>query len=292
MRRILFVTAVLAVIAAYVASAQDRRRVTPVTPSDPVIAPARPAKPGTQVQAEPDMSRMAHYHDEAGNVVLVDTVTGTEWVDSANFRKIGNIYPLIHSLTFGVDIWDPVMRILGQKFGGASVWGELSFHNRFNPVFEFGMSAADDTPSGMNFTYHSGLAPYFKIGGNYNFLYNSNPDYQLLAILRYGFTTYNYRLTDVTVNDSYWGETTAVDFPSCRSTAGYLDVGLAVKVKIAGPISMGWTAKFHKILHESKAHMGEPMIIPGYGKRNGSITGSFSIMYTIPLNKPATAVVE
>ncbi len=290
MRRLLTLLAVIAVI---VAMAQDRRRVTPVTPSNPMSAPAgtKPAKEAPK-PVEPDMSRMAHYHDEAGNVVLVDTVTGTEWVDSTNFRVVGNIYPLLHSVTFGVDVWDPVMRALGQHYSGASLWGELSLHNRFNPVFEFGLSLADVTPSAMNFTYRSPLAPYFKIGANYNFLYNSNPDYQFLGVLRYGFTSYAYQLTDVTVNDSYWGETTAVSFPSRRSTAGYLEIGFGVKVKIVGPLSLGWTAKFHTVLHESKSSMGEPMVIPGYGKRNSSITAAFSIMYTIGLNKPASRVVD
>lgn len=271
--------------------AQERRRVTPVNPAGPVASPTRPTALPDSVSG-PDMSRMAHYHDEEGNMILVDTVTGTEWVDSANFKVVGNVYPLLHAVTVGVDIWDPVMRVMGQKFGGASVWGEISFHNRFNPVFEFGLGVADDTPSAMNFTYSSPLAPYFKIGGNYNFLYNSNPDYQLLGVFRYGFTTFDYRIKDVTLDNSYWGETETMSFPTRRSTAGYLEFGLGLKVKIVGPLSLGWTAKFHTIIHESKAPDGEPMVIPGYGKRNASLTGAFSIMYTIGLNKPAPAVVE
>ena len=50
-------------------------------------------------------------------------------------------------------------------------------------------------------------------------------------------------------------------------------------------LSMGWTARYHALLHEGKSAFGEPMYIPGYGKRSSHFTGSFSIIYTLPLNK-------
>ncbi len=34
------------------------------------------------------------------------------------------------------------------------------------------------------------------------------------------------------------------------------------------------------------------MFIPGYGKRGSAVTGGFSLMYTIPLNKNKTAEVN
>ena len=38
--------------------------------------------------------------------------------------------------------------------------------------------------------------------------------------------------------------------------------------------------------------MGKPMYIPGFGKRGNALTGSFSIIYTIPLNKKGSAKVN
>ena len=49
---------------------------------------------------------------------------------------------------------------------------------------------------------------------------------------------------------------------------------------------------YHSILHESKSAYGNPMYIPGYGKRNGAISGNFSIMYTIPINKKTATEVK
>lgn len=270
---------------------EAQRRISPVTPADPRAKTQAPDAPRPDA-TEPDMSRMAHYHDDNGNIVLVDTVSGQEWVDSTRFKLPGYVYPKLHDLTIGVNVWDPVMRIFGQKYGLGSVWAGIDFYNRFMPVVEVGLSATDDTPSGLNYTYHSGVAPFFKLGVNYNFLYNSNDAYRLWASVRYGFTSFSYQIKDVVADNDYWGESVPVAFPSQRSVAGYFEIGLGLKVKIAGPVSLGWMVNYHSILHESSQPDGRPMVIPGMGKRSGSIGGSLSIMYTIPLNNKPRDIVS
>ncbi len=48
---------------------------------------------------------------------------------------------------------------------------------------------------------------------------------------------------------------------------------------------MGWCIRYKAKLHESEAAYGRPWYIPGYGSRNGAVTGSFAITYTLPLKK-------
>lgn len=194
-------------------------------------------------------------------------------------------YPLLHEVIAGVNVWDPIMRALGQKYGLGDVWAELSIHNRYFPFFAIGLGTINETPVDKNFTFKSPVAPYFKIGGSYNFFYNSNPDYRLQMGLRYGFTTYKWSALDVTVDEGYWGTPSTYSLKDIGNTAGYLEVTFGIKVKIAGNFSAGWTIVYHSIPHESKSAYGNPMYIPGYGKRNGAISGNFSIMYTIPINK-------
>jgi hypothetical protein len=45
--------------------------------------------------------------------------------------------------------------------------------------------------------------------------------------------------------------------------------------------------KYHFILHETKTTNGQPWYIPGYGTRSSSLSGTFSISYTLPLSKTA-----
>lgn len=289
MTRRTLIIALLSVMTAFPAI-MAQRRVTPVTPSSnntpaTLIDKANEAKRKQPSEIPPSV---IHYHDENGNDIMIDTLTGSEWVDSAALEEAskvkGRIYPRLHALSVGLDIWDPFMRCIGQHYGIGSAWVELSLHNWIKPYVEVGLGAASNTPAASNFTYRSPMAPFFKLGVNYNFLYNSNPDYQLLLGLRYGFTRFSYEITDVALSNDYWHEAVQLKIPSQSSTAGYLEFALSIKVKIWKQLSLGWTLKYHTLLHESQTPRGEAWYIPGYGTRGSTFTGAFSIIYTLPFN--------
>ena len=287
MRRLQAVALVVALAACVCAHISGQRRVTPVTQgSKNIIGKNENKPPGDSI----DYSNVVSMTDEAGNTILVDTISGIEVPDTAQTttgRVPKMINPLLFSASVGVDIWDPLMRAFGQKYGLIGFSAELNLHNRYIPVVEFGLGNASSTPSDQNFTYHVGVSPWFRIGANYNFLYNSNPDYQFVAGLRLGWSHFNYQLCEVTINDPYWGESQTVNFPRQTSNVTYLHVVFGLKVKILGPVSMGWQVRLRTILHETAQPAGEPWYIPGYGARNGIFAGSFSIFYTLPLSRKA-----
>lgn len=239
-------------------------------------------------------ARSTHYHRKDGYTVYVDTITGDEWVDSTQFTSVPRMkYPLVMAATVGVNIWDPVMRLFGQKHGLIGFSADVNLHNRYFPAFEVGLGTARNTPADGNYTYRSPMSVYFKIGADYNFLYNSNPDYQWFVGLRYGFAPFSWAVDDITLDSGYWGETTRFGIPSQNATAGWAEFHVGLRVKLFGGISAGWFVKFHSLLHESHNVHGEPWYIPGFGTRGQTITGSFSISYTLPLNKrKSDAVVE
>lgn len=298
MKAKLFILCVLALtVASSVVAVNPRRRVTPVTTGATTTQSVNETASDTSRINAKRRQNSISYVDDRGRTMYVDTITGTEWTDSTLISVVPKMeYPLWHALTVGVNLWDPLMRAFGQKFGGADAWVELSLHNRYKPVFEFGIGTAKNTPSGMNFTYTSPASVYFRIGANYNFLFNSNPDYSVYAGVRYGFAPFSYSVTDVTLNDSYWGETSKFNIPSQHVTASWGEVIFGIRVKIKGPVSAGWSVKYHSILHESKNPYGKPWYIPGYGSRNGAITASFSISYTFGLERmnkiPAADVID
>lgn len=288
MRKLLVILSIAVAVAVHVTMAQ--RRITPVNNAATMTQSINENKEkGDTI----DKSKLVQYTDETGKVILVDTVTGKEFVDSAALPVVPRmIYPLFKDVTVGVDIWDPVMRLFGQSYGLMEFSGEVNLHNRYIPVVEVGLGTARNTPDDNNYTYRTPLTPYFRIGMNYNFLYNSNPDYMAYAGIRYGFSPFKYEVTDITLNDPYWGENVAFRIPSQNMTAGYLDLMFGIRVKIAGNISMGWAFKFHKLLHESNCQYGKPWYIPGFGARGGAISGSFSVYYTLPLRKKQLPVVD
>ncbi len=269
--------------------AYAQRRITPVKPSAAITSP----KDDEEQKRRLEKSKLARRTDAEGNIIFVDTVSGEEWIDTTAVKtSTKNIYPLMEGISVGVNIFDPVMRLFGQQYGGADIWAELSLHNRYKPILEFGLASADITPDGQNFTFRSPLAPYFRLGCSYNIFYNNTPDYQLCFGLRYGFSTFSYSIDNVSVGTGYWDDPAHFSFPSQNATAGWLEITAAIKVKIYKAFSMGWTVKFHSLLHESKDTYGKPMYIPGYGNRENVLAVSLSMIYTFTLNKPDPELVN
>jgi len=259
-----------------------QRRITPVNNAATTTQSINENKlPGDSI----DRSKLVKYRDDKGNIVLVDTITGREIVDSAAMPVVPPMkYPLVYDASVGLNLWDPLMRAFGQSYGFIGFSAHFNMHNRYIAAFEFGLGKADNTPADNNYTYHSGMAPYFKLGMDYNFLYNSNPDYQAFVGLRYGFTPFKWTLRDVTVDGSYWGEPAVMNFPELKSTAGYLEFLFGIKVKIYKHISMGWTFRYHRLVHYGPKTNGKPWYVPGYGSTNSSIGASLSVFYTLPLH--------
>ncbi len=264
------------------------------------ITPVEPVSPGT-VKVETDTveggrpESVVETTDMSGRTILVDTISGVEYRDTILTEAPKLLYQKFHAVTIGVNVWDPVMRCLGQHYGLIGFWGELSIHNWIKPIVEAGLGQADSTPDNGNFTYKSSMAPYFKIGVNYNFLYNSNPDYSVYLGVRYGLSNFSYEVTDVTVSQGYWGDDIAMSVPSQRVTAGYFEAALGLRVMIWKNVGIGWDVRMHKVIHQTAAQYGNPWYIPGFGSRSSTFSASFSVSYTIPLSKkvqPAPAAAE
>lgn len=273
----------LAALFAVVPVTLAQRRVTPVNTPATRTQPHNDAKGDTLRALERRKARSTSYVDDRGVTIFVDTVTGTEWVDSLMLPKAPPmIYPLLHDISVGLNVLDPVLRATGQRYGGADAWLAVSLHNRYIPTFEAGIGGANSTPDYSNFTYVGKAAPYFRLGADYNFLYNSNPDYRFTAGLRYGFSHFRFAVNNVTANDPYWGQTGQFNIPSTACTAGWAEFVLGLRVQLWRQWAAGWTVRYRQMLHCTSPATGDPWYIPGYGTNNGNIGATFSVIYTIP----------
>lgn len=279
-------------LAAAGVNAQSRRTVTPVSPvTSRPVPPVKEKKP--ESQKTPKTSErpgsVVEQTDDTGRTFLLDTLSGNEWVDSvalAQPKAVGNIFPLLDAVHVSVDLWPALMRAFNSGYGIGGVQLQLALHNRYFPTVEVGISSASVSPEARNFTFKSPLTPYFKVGMDYNFMYNSNPGYRIYVMARYGITRFAYDYTDVTVTNSYWQESAPVPFPRQHSTTGFVEVGAGLSVKLVGPLSAGWNIKYHRIIHHTPEPYGQPMIIPGFGKRTDGVGVSLSLIYTLPLHAP------
>lgn len=276
-----YIIAVVAAILFIIPASAQRRRINPIeNPATRTQHISNKAKADTL-----DRTNIVEKTDSKGNIILIYTVTGKEVVDSTKIPTIPPmIYPLVNSASVSVNLWDPIMRVFGQKYGLVEFSGEFNMHNRYIPVLDIGFGKADNTPDGNNYHYRSPLAPYFRIGINYNFLYNSSPDYMAMAGLRYGFSPFSFSVNGTDTNSPYWQESDILQIPSQNVTVGYFAILFNLRVRISGPIYLGWSFSYHSILHESKTPYGKPWYIPGYGTRKSPISGAFSVTYTLDLS--------
>lgn len=251
---------------AAMSSLAQQREITPVDVDD-----KKPQQP------------TLHYYDKHGNP-LDEPVMFLHELDTIKVNTAPRTaYPLLNALSVGVNIWNPIMAIAGQNYGGIDIWADLSLHNWFFPVVELGLGVADNTPEDGNFTYKGKPSFYAKVGLNYNFFYKKDSDYQLFLGVRGGFSSFKYDITDISINSSYWQQTNQFELLDQKSTAFYGEALIGIKVKIWKAFSMGWTFRYHKLFSCKDAANSSPWYIPGYGSRNSSLSATFSLIYTLPL---------
>ena len=262
--------AMIAVVAlGAVAQEPDKRHVTPVKPETNQVKP--PPK-GT---------------DEK---IIRQYISGdsTEAINEArrdSLRRAYKRYPLLTDLAIGVNFAEPLFMAFGQSYASADVNATLNMWNRLQPTIELGMGWAKSSPDDKNFTYRAKPSPYIKVGANYNFMFKNSPDYQALLGLRLGYSTFGYDVKDIHYINSYWQEGITGDINGEHSHALWGEACVGLRVKLSGPLAMGWMLRYHGIFNYGKSEHSRPWFIPGYGPRNGSLGLSITISYTLPLHR-------
>lgn len=251
----------LIIIISFCVSAQDRK-VTPV--ENPDNATKKP---------------LLHYYDKHGNPLAEPVIVWAE--DTVIKTRSKPLQPLYSGIYIGANFFDAILQAAGQSYGSYDLWGQVSLHNWVLPTIEVGLGFADSSPKGKNFTYKCSPSFYCKIGADYNFLYNSNPDYSPFVGFRAGISSFNYNIENITINSEYWGETSHLSLTGQKSTAFYGEALAGLRVKIWKNFSMGWSIRYKFPFHISQGKTSEPWFIPGYGARNAHFSGSFSLIFKI-----------
>ena len=192
-------------------------------------------------------------------------------------------YPLLNGLMIGVDLFDPAARLFGQKYGAYQVSAELNLYNRFFPIWEIGIGSAKDTPEDQNFTYEGKPALYNRIGMNYNFRYGSESPNFFYVGIRYGFSSFTYDITDISINSPYWDQTFQENILDQKSTAHSLEFVGGIRVKIIDNLYMGWSIRYKRTLSVSKTPQASPWYIPGFGTKDSNFGFAYTLSYNIPI---------
>lgn len=220
-----------------------------------------------------------HYYDRHGNELQTPVRFLTE-LDTVTHVKAGPKYPAYNGVSVGVNIFDPIMMLVGQRRLNIDVSASVSLFNWFFPVVELGMGYADANPEDGR--CHIKVKPtlYGKLGFNYNFVYKSNPDYQVFFGFRAGLADFSYTVTDIKAGSDYYDIAHGADLTDVHTTCWYGQIVAGVNVKIYKCFSMGWTGRYGFKFKTTSSREGvEPWYVPGFGA--GPMTATYSLIFTI-----------
>lgn len=247
-----------------VISIQAQKKITPVDND-----PEKPPQP------------ILHFYDKHGEP-LDEPVLFVSDLDTVRNVKPKPVYPLLYSANVGFNFFDGVMSLFGQKHSSYDIQASLSLFNWIEPIVEFGIGFASNRPETGNFWYKNKPSFYGKIGFNYNFMYKSNPAYQVYLGMRFGYSAFNYELTDVTISSDYWDQTNTFSITDQKASAFYGQAVAGLKVQIWKWISLGWNLRYGFKMKQKNPVNSTPWFIPGYG--TGAMSATFSIIFNIPIH--------
>jgi hypothetical protein len=199
--------------------------------------------------------------------------------DKKKKEELKNI-PLYQGVTIGFDLGKPVQGLLSAS-NGIAIKADVNLKNAYFPTIEIGQFNYDKTAeSGLN-CISSG--PYFKIGLNKALSYNGNKAENMFYVGgHYGLSVFKYSLSNLVWHDTYWVNS-ITSFTNQKAVGGWIELVAGVRVKVWGPISLGWSGQYKSMLHLSKGSSSTPAYIPGYGEYQKPMTGiNFHLYYRLP----------
>ena len=114
--------------------------------------------------------------------------------------------PLYNGTYVGVDLYGVGSKLLGGDFMSSEVSVAVNLKNKFIPTIEFGMGGTD-TWSETGIHYKSKMAPFFRIGVDYNTMAKKKEkNSYLYAGLRYAFSSFKYDVSTMPADDPIWGD--------------------------------------------------------------------------------------
>jgi len=188
--------------------------------------------------------------------------------------------PLYQGVQIGLNL-SPVQALYSDNWN-ASIKADANLKNKYLPTLEVGLTNFNRTSeAGIHFT---SSGKYMKVGVNLPLSISGEKAEDMFFVgAHFGFSAFTYDLKDLSYTKSYWGNGSVTSFNNEKSMAGWLEFVTGVRVQVAGPVSLGWTAQYKMILHASKGKNSIPPYIPGYGLNASSMPGiDLHLYYRLP----------
>lgn len=217
--------------------------------------------------------------------VQVTSVQGIQFSDKAAAqaaRALGNRKVAFWSgASVSVDLAGALLANV-TSYGQYEGAFRLNFKNKYFPLIELGVGAADHTDESTQLQYNTS-APFFRLGMDYNVKKDRRSKNRVFLGGRYGFSSFEYDLNSPDLVDPYWGTKTPFNYPNLKGNAHWGELVFGLEAQIWKFIHLGWSVRYRRRIYEKQNPVGRAWYIPGYGQNASSSNwgGTFNLTFDI-----------
>ena len=187
---------------------------------------------------------------------------------------------LFQGAVVGADLFGAVQRQVSD-YGQYEAFLRLNLKGKFFPVFEFGRGEGKHDTDPITGISAETAALYGRIGCDFNVMKNKHDIYKLFVGVRYGYTSFDLKLSHPGVEDKDWGGTAEYNINE-PCNAHWVEGVFGVDAKVVGPLHLGWTFRYRCRVASKSPSVGDAWYIPGYGRAGGScLGGTFNLSFGI-----------
>ena len=189
--------------------------------------------------------------------------------------------PFFQGISVGVDVAGALQMQLSD-YGQYEAALKVNLHDQYFPTLEVGYGKAsheDDVVTGIS--YHT-KAPYFRIGADVNMMKKKHTGNRIFVGLRYAFTSYKIDLERQPFPDPVWQWDTSFGVQGEKCSQHWAEIVFGIDAKIAGPLHLGWSARYKMRMSHDEGTLGNVWYVPGYGTQDSSVLGAtFNVIVDI-----------
>lgn len=199
----------------------------------------------------------------------------------AFFKYQRDSIPLFRGFAVSVDLVGLAQMQLSD-YGQYEAALRLNLHDQYFPTFELGYGRANHEEDEVTGLSYKTQAPYFRIGADVNIMKNKHTGNRVFVGLRYAFTSYNVDVSRAPFSDPTWGWTTYYDVSGVACSQHWAELLFGVDAKIAGPLHLGWSARYRTRISHDDGIIGKTWYVPGFGTQDSSTLGAtFNVIIDI-----------
>jgi hypothetical protein len=187
---------------------------------------------------------------------------------------------LFQGIKIEVDVFSAAMSVINSETYSFEGNIQLNLRKKYFPIVEIGFAGANKT-SINDFKFKTD-GVFARIGMDYNLLQPNRPDTHIHRYFfiggRYGFSPFSYDITNVVIDNEYWGGSEVRNFYDINTTKHWLEVVAGLRVEVLRNIYMGWNVRLKMQLGRQKPGEVSPWFIPGIGIQS---IGNWGFNYTV-----------